>query len=122
MKCSILMMTLLLLISCSSTQLVESWKNQDIEAYEPYKVLIVGLTSHEAARQQFEIKLKNEFKLRGYEAVMSQDVLDNTTKSDKMTEAQLNTLANQLVEDGFVTILLTKIIGVADRVAYCKNY
>jgi hypothetical protein len=109
-------------MSCSSTQLVQSWKNPDIETYEPHKVLIIGLTSDEVARQQFENKLKNEFELRGYEAFESLDVLDTSTKTGRMTEGELNVLENQLVKDGFDTILLTKIIGVEDRVAYRKNY
>lgn len=121
MKRSIFVILFLLLTSCNSTQLVETWKNPDIESYEPYKVLIVGLTSDQVARQHFENKLKNEFELRGYEAVMSLDILNNVV-DNRMTEAQLDALENQLLLEGFDTILLTKIIGVEDKVAYRENF
>jgi hypothetical protein len=122
MKRSIFIMICLLLVSCSSTQLVDSWKNPDIDFYEPNKLIIIGLTSDVAAREQFENKLKHEFMLRGYEAVRSLDVLGSALKTEKMTEADLNALENQFIADGFDTILLTKIIGVEDKIAYRENY
>jgi hypothetical protein len=115
-------MTVFLLFNCSSTQLVESWKNPNIDTYEPYKVLVVGLTSDKVARLEFEEKLKTELELRGSEAMTSLSVLDTTGKTDKMTETELETLESQLIEDGFDTILLTKIVGREDKVAYRKNY
>ncbi|MEH6537177.1 MAG: hypothetical protein V7719_12340 [Psychroserpens sp.] len=121
MKKALITLIIALLMSCSSTQLVESWKNPDIDTYEPYKVLVVGLTSDEGAREQFEEKLKYELELRGSEVVMSLDVLDHTPKTDKMTEAELNTLESQLIADGFDTILFTKIVGVEDKIKYRKN-
>ncbi|WCO02849.1 hypothetical protein [Psychroserpens ponticola] len=118
MKKSILIITIALFMGCSSTQLEESWKNPDIDTYEPYKVLIVGLTSDEVARQQFEVKLKKELELRGSEAIVSFDILNHTSKTDKMSEAELNALESQLIEDGFDTILLTKIVGVEEKTTY----
>jgi hypothetical protein len=85
-------------------------------------VLILGLTSDKVARQQFEQKLKEEFELRGSEAVMSIDILPTSHNTNKMTEEELDTLENQLIEDGFDTILLTKIIGIEDKIAYRKDY
>nr|WP_321244024.1 hypothetical protein [uncultured Psychroserpens sp.] len=122
MKKTLLLMTVFLLFNCSSTQLVESWKNPNIDTYEPYKVLVVGLTSDKVARLEFEEKLKTELELRGSEAMTSLSVLDTAGKTDKMTETELETLESQLIEDGFDTILLTKIVGIEDKVAYRKNY
>ena len=42
MKKLLIIMMMLMLPCCSSTQLIESWKNPDIDTYEPYKILIVG--------------------------------------------------------------------------------
>ncbi|WP_033959345.1 hypothetical protein [Psychroserpens jangbogonensis] len=122
MKKSLLIIVFLFLISCSSTQLVESWKNPDIDNYEPYKVFVVGLTSDIDARQQFEKKLKDELEHRGYEAVMSINVLDDAQKNDKMSETELNALENKLILEGFDTVLLTKIVGVEEKINYKKNY
>lgn len=113
---------LLLLLNCSSTQLVESWKNPDIDNYEPTKVLIVGLTSDMSARKKFEKQLKKEFEKRDVIAVMSLDILKGDELNERMTEADLNALETQLILDEYDTILLTKIIGVDDRIAYRKDY
>jgi len=47
-----------LLLSCNSIELVENWKNPDIDSYQPYKVLVVGITSNNKARRKFENNLK----------------------------------------------------------------
>lgn len=118
MKSRISILLMLLLLSCSSTQLVDSWKNPDIDSYEPYKVIVVGLTSDETARLQFEEKLKQELELRGYEVVMSSDLF----KTEKMNTAELDSLESQLIKSGFDTILLTKIIGVEEKITYSESY
>jgi len=122
MKTLFILLISCILISCSSTQLVDDWKSPDVDTYDPYKVLIVGLTSDASARQQFEKKLKKELEQRGSKAVMSLDILDTTPKTDKMTEDELNALESQLIADGFDTILFTKIIGVEDKIKYRKDY
>jgi len=111
-----------LLLSCNSIELVENWKNPDIDSYQPYKVLVVGITSNNKARRKFEKQLKNELELRGATAVASIDFFDGSFRTEEMTEEELNTLENDLLKDGFDTILLTKIVGVEDKIAYKRNY
>jgi hypothetical protein len=111
-----------LIISCSSTNLVDRWKNPDIDSYQPSKVLVIGLTSNKAARLQFESMFKKELELRGSEAETSNYPLDSITKNEKLTDQDLNTLETQLLLDGFDTILLTKIVGVEEQITYRENY
>lgn len=111
-----------LLCSCSSVELVENWKNPDIDFYKPNKVLVVGMTSNNEARQKFEQQLKNEYELRGIEAVMSLNLFNPTFRTKKMTEADLKVIENDLINDGFDTILFTKVVGVKDKIAYKDNY
>lgn len=113
---------LILVVSCSAIQLVENWKNPDIDVYAPSKVLIVGLTSNTKARQQFENQLKAEYESRGVEAVMSLDLFEASFATEKKTEDDLKSLENKLIVDGFDTVLFTKVIGVEDKIAYKKDY
>ncbi|SDS16978.1 hypothetical protein SAMN04515667_1568 [Formosa sp. Hel1_31_208] len=122
MKTIRIILIFVFLYSCSSTQLVESWKNPEIDTYEPYKVLIVGLTSDIEARTQFEKQLKKEFELRGTQASMSLNILTDKQKTERLTEADLDALETQLILDEYDTILLTKIIGVDDKIAYRQDY
>ena len=112
----------LLIISCSSTELIENWKNPDIDSYSPSKVLLVGMTPNLDARQEFEKQLKNEFTARGIESVMSLDLFETSFTLEKKTEEELKFLENDLFNDGFDTILFTKVIGVEDKIEYKKNY
>lgn len=111
-----------LFISCSTTELVENWKNPDIDTYSPDKVLLVGMTSNVEARQQFEKQLQNEYASRGIESVMSMELFDPSFTTEKKTEEELKALETKLINDGFDTILFTKVIGVEDKIAYKKNY
>jgi hypothetical protein len=118
MKRSLLVIIVLTLVSCNSTHLVESWKNPEITTYIPSKVLVVGLTNNIEARQKFEIKLKYELEMRGTEAVSSLDIF----KTEKMTEIELKELENNLIDNGFDTVLFSKVIGVEDKIVYENDY
>ncbi|NRD24640.1 hypothetical protein HNV10_15405 [Winogradskyella litoriviva] len=118
MKRFILVIIVIVLFSCNSTQLIETWKNPEVTTYEPSKVLVVGLTSNLEARRNFENQLKSELQLRGIEAISSLEIF----KPEKMTENDLKTLENNLIDSGFDTILFSKIIGVEDKIVYKKNY
>ena len=122
MKGFFVIITALFLLSCNSTQLIESWKNPEITSYAPSKVFIVGLTSNAEARQKFETKLKYELEIRGIEAVRSSDVLDQSYQTNRMTESEMDALEDDLLHDGFDTVLLSKIIGVEDKIVYKENY
>ena len=112
----------LLIISCSTTELVENWKNPDIDTYSPNKVLLVGMTSNLDDRQEFEKQLKNEYTSRGIESVMSLELFEPLFTEEKKTEEEIKILENNLIKDGFDTILFTKVIGVEDKIEYKKNY
>ncbi|WP_242134765.1 hypothetical protein [Aestuariivivens marinum] len=111
-----------LITSCSNVELVDYWKNPDIDSYSPTKVLVVGITSNIEARQKFEGQLKEEYESRGIEAVMSLEFLKSSFTTEKKTEDELIALETNLIENGFNTILLTKVIGVEDKIEYKKNY
>ncbi|WOD42968.1 hypothetical protein [Hwangdonia lutea] len=112
----------LFVTGCSTTQLVENWKNPDIDSYSPSKILIVGMTSNLEAREQFEKKLQAEYESRGIEAVTSLELFEASFTTEKQSEEELRRLENKLITDGFDTILFTKVIGVEDKISYRSTY
>ena len=90
MKFIIIIILGLLTVSCSTTELVENWKNPDIDSYNPSKVLLVGMTSNVEARQQFEKQLQDEYASRGIESVMSLELFEPsfTTESEDYLKYQ----------------------------------
>ncbi len=112
---------LIIFMGCSSTSLVENWKNPDIELFEAQKVLIVGMTQNEMARDNFERKLQKEFDKRGIATMRSLDVFDVSFTDSRKTEKELDEVEKSLLEKGFDAILFTKITGSEDRESFMKT-
>nr|WP_298927376.1 hypothetical protein [uncultured Allomuricauda sp.] len=115
--------TLMILFSagCSSTSLVTNWKNPDIVLFDANKVLLVGMTSNEEARVQFETKLKDEFSKRNVESIRSIDLFDVEFTSSEKSEEELSEVEQQLLNKDFDAILFTKIIGSENKETFRKR-
>jgi hypothetical protein len=122
MKRIVLFVGVLLLLACSSTRFVDSWKNPAIISFEPKKMLVVGITDNLTARKIFEEKLKNAFILRNIYAVESMDVLDNGFASSKKSDEEIDKMIKQIAQDGFDTVVITSVKGVDERVNYETYY
>jgi len=112
----------LFILGCSTAQLIDTWKNPEIDSYEPNKILIIGMTSNNEAREKYEQQLKQEFESRGIESTTSLKYFDSSFLTESITEEQISQMETTLIENGFDTILLTKIIGVEDKEVYSKNF
>lgn len=105
-----------LLSSCSSSELVENWKNPEIDTFEAQKVLVIGITSDLDNRKIFERKLVSELKKNKVNAVRSLDFFETIYTESPKTEEELLELEEQLIQEGFDAILLSKVVGVEDKV------
>ncbi|MFS4491261.1 hypothetical protein [Maribacter sp. 2308TA10-17] len=117
----LLLIFVIALMGCSSTEMVENWKNPDIVIFDANKVLLVGMSNDEEARTNFETKLQKEFEARNVEAVRSLDVFDVKFTDSKRTEKELDDLEQSLLDKDFDAILLTKIIGSESRQSFRKS-
>lgn len=111
-----------LTISCSSTQLVEQWKNPTIDSLYVSKILIVGMTPNLEARKKFEKLLKEEYTAKGIEAVMSLEIFDPSFTTDKKSYAELKVIENILTANFFDAVLFTKIVGTKTQKVYSETY
>ena len=109
---------LLLVLSCSSTKMVDSWKSQEYNNYRPKKVLIVGVTENLTARKKFESQLKIELKNRGVNAVESYDVFTPTFTSLKQTEEDIQKEVEKIHNNGFDAVLISAVKGVNEKTTY----
>jgi len=115
------LLLLIVLMGCSSAELVENWKNPDIVIFDANKVLLVGISNNERARLNFESKLKKEFENRNIEAMRSLDVFDVKFTNAKRTEKELDAFEQQLLDKDFDAILLTKIVGSESRQSFKRT-
>jgi hypothetical protein len=122
MKRIIQILFVFLLFDCSSVEIIDNWKNPDIDFFESSKVLIVGMTPNVKARRQFEQKLKQEYETRGIEAHMSLDIFEPDFTLEKKSENEIKRIEDILLANNFDSVLFTKVIGVEDKIAYKENY
>lgn len=122
MKNLIIITIVTLFMSCSSTQLVDTWRNPDVPEFASSKILIVGMTADIEARAKFEKQLKKEYLDRGIDAVMSLEVFNAVLTTDEKSEKELKEFEKRLIDDGFDSILFSKLIGVDDKMAYNSTY
>lgn len=116
-----LLLSLLVLSGCASTQLVSSWKNPDIVIFSAYKVLIVAMVQDPEARTDFETRMKREFTNRGVEAVRSIDLFDVAFTDASRSEQELSEVEQQLLDKDFDAILFTKVTGSENLQTFRKK-
>ncbi len=104
-----------LLLGCSGTKLVSTWKNPEIVLFDTYKVLVVGMAQDENTRIEFETRLVNRLEENGVEAVRSLDLFDVEFTSSEKSEEELSEVEDQLLDKGFDAILFTKVVGTENR-------
>ena len=117
----VLLTLLVLLLGCSSAQIVSNWKNPEIVIFDAYKVLVVGMTPNEEGRELFETKMVREFKRGGVEAVRSIDLFDVEFTNTPRTEEELDVVEEQLLAKDFDAILFTKVLGSENRQSFQKR-
>ncbi|NAY92729.1 hypothetical protein GTQ34_12455 [Muricauda sp. JGD-17] len=115
MKSKIVSLFFLLLMGCSGTKLVSTWKNPDIVLFDAYKVLVVGMAQDENTRIEFESRLVEKLEEHGVEAMRSMDLFDVEFTLSEQTEEELNKVEEQLLDKGFDAILFTKVVGTENK-------
>ncbi|MDY8134907.1 hypothetical protein [Aquimarina sp. 2201CG5-10] len=111
-----------MLMSCNSSELVENWKNPDIDTFEAQKVLVIGISAELNQRKLFEKKLTSELRKNNVNAIKSLEFFEEFYTDSPKTEKDLMALESQLLEEGFDAILLSKVVGVEDKVTVVKAY
>ncbi|WP_025743234.1 hypothetical protein [Aquimarina pacifica] len=104
------------LLGCSSSQLVENWKNPEFDSFEAQKVLVIGITTEIDNRIFFEEKLTSELNNNDVNAIKSYEFFEKHYTKFPKTEEELMRLESQLLEQGFDAILLSKVLGVEEKV------
>ncbi|MDR9457428.1 MAG: hypothetical protein RI572_08460 [Salegentibacter sp.] len=112
MRYFLLFLYVVLFTACSTARLVESHSPYRAEKPKIEKILVIGMTPLTEFRESFETRLQKEFKKHDVEAVTSISVLNGKLTPGENTEQQLNNLEKYLLEEGYNTVLLSKIVQV----------
>ncbi len=119
---SIILLIALIINGCSTSELVDNWKNPDIDTFIAEKVLVLAMTNDVDNRKLFEKKLVNELQDRGVNAVTSEDFFNPDFTSRPRTEEELDQLEKAMLTAGFDAILVSKVLGAEDKVTLVQSY
>lgn len=119
---STLIVLIILLSGCSSSKLINEYKNPETYTFEANKVLIIGMTADKELRRGFEKNVAEALEKNNNIAVKSVDFFEASFTNRKQTIEELNALESQLLEAGFDAILLTKVTGQETKVALISMY
>jgi len=122
MKKIVIIIVLIVLTGCSSTQFVDSWKNPETTSFNPKKALVVGITDNLTARKIFEEDFTSALNLRNINAVESTNVLSESFTSSKKSEEEINEMIQNISQDGFDAVVITVVKGVEKQKSYYENY
>ena len=117
-----LILVLFFLISCSSMQFVESWKNPKVTTFTPNKLLVIGMTDNATGRAVFENEMKSALEDRDIKAEVSNVVLSTEFTSTKQTEASVNEMIGEICKKQFDAVLITSVKGVHEQRNYRHSY
>lgn len=118
----LVLFALTLLQSCTSSDLVENWKNPEIDVFRAEKVLVLAMSKDAKNRKLFEKKLVDELMSKGVNAVNSKDFFSDEFVSRPPTDSELEALENELLSEGFDAILVSRVIGAEDKVTLVQSY
>jgi len=122
MKKVIIVLLVILVSGCSTTRLVDSWKNEKVVMFKPQKVMVIGMAQNLTARKLFEESLKSEFLKRNINAFESNETLSTSFTDSKKTEEEVNTMISKLSEKGFDAVVITAVKGENDVRNYSQGY
>ena len=105
----------LLLTSCASTKIVESWKepNKEITISKLKKVLIIAMFKDETSNRKVEDQMMNFLDGKG---VRSYNYLNKNFDKNNV-----NAIQNKIKKDGFDGALTLRLIDVDKETIYQKN-
>lgn len=121
-KLVLLFLTTVIINSCTTTKLVEYWKNPEIDSLSLSKVLVIGMTPNVEARDKFEKLLEKELEARGIDAIPSLDILEPNFRMEGKTEKELKIIENVLTANYYDAVIYTKVVGVEDRRVFSEKY
>lgn len=113
---------LLVVVACSSTKYIDSWKNKEITSFKPQKLLVIGITDNLTARKIFEEELKKAFITRNIHAEESILIFDDNFTKSKKSEVEIDKMIKKISNEGFDAVVITAVKGVDEKRSYNRNY
>jgi len=117
-KRGVVLLFIVMLPSCASTRLINSWKNPEHNFFKPQKLLVVGVTPNYDARKAFEFELITHLNARNIIAIQSAVVFDSSFTDSKQTVKDIEAQVDALLANGYDSVLVSAVKSVSANASY----
>ena len=100
---------MLLLGSCTSVKVLNSWKGDNIDTVKDNTLLVIARTDNMSARIAFENEIVKDLTARGINATASFTKFPKLDPDKKLTEDDQNRIKTIITDNGFNGVVLTVI-------------
>lgn len=100
---------LILISSCSSIKVVDSWKSETANSIKDNNILVIARTQNKQARIAFEQAMANQMRANGIKATESFRKFPNMLPDEKLSEEKLNNFVEFLNNEGYDGIIVTVV-------------
>ncbi|WP_299439320.1 hypothetical protein [uncultured Aquimarina sp.] len=109
------LMVLMLLSSCSSVRITDSWKNLEVPDIKHKRVMVVSKTDDHTARVRFEKDLVENLNKNGYQSVESYIIFPKSSPTKELNESETLEIKEKLKNNGVDVVIVTVL-------KHCEEY
>lgn len=104
----------ILLGSCSSVKVLNSWKSEEVRSMKQKEILVIARTANNKVRKLFEDEMVRQLKAEGLSATASYEKLTQLDPNRKLSEEEIAAVKASFKEQGYNGVVLTVIKEVED--------
>ncbi|OUR94550.1 hypothetical protein A9Q87_02640 [Flavobacteriales bacterium 34_180_T64] len=97
----------LLIVSCSSVKVTDSWKDNEVVNLVDKKVLVLSKSKDDLTRKQFEIDLVDKLEENNINSVESFKLIPKVDVNDSLTKSEIDELKRKYIEKGIDVVIMT---------------
>jgi len=106
---NLLLVSILILSACSSVNVLNSWKADNISDVRDNNILVIARTANTSARIAFENEISKNLAARDIKATPSYTKYPKLNPDQEITEERVNDIKALLRKDGFNGVILTVV-------------
>ena len=106
-KLSLLAVFVLILSSCSTVKITDSWKADDVSTVKNEHIIVMARTDDQVARQRFEQEIADRLRAGGFNVTESYKKFPAISVNKKKTPEEVKQDIQILKNEGFEAVVLT---------------
>ena len=99
----------LVLVSCSSVRVTDSWRQENSKDIKGEKIMIVSVTDNEISRQRFEKDLTSTLNANGFESFESYAKYPEMNPTKKVSQSDVTALKRKLQDNGVNLVAISAV-------------